>query len=60
METYCDFCIAQGKKKVEAVYDGKTIYGSWAFMCEYHFKICGIGLGVGKGQLLKEINDNDE
>jgi hypothetical protein len=42
----CDFC------KREANYDGKTIYGVWAYMCKGCFKIYGIGLGLGKGQRL--------
>jgi len=43
----CDFC---GKN---AFYDGKTIKGPWAFMCEEHFNLYGVGLGIGKGQILK-------
>ena len=42
----CDFC------SEEAHYDGKTTMGSWANMCHTHFKTLGIGLGVGRGQLL--------
>ena len=42
----CDVC---GSK---AVYDAKTIHGPWAFLCEPHFLILGVGLGVGKGQKL--------
>lgn len=48
---YCDFCNDQGKK-VEANYDGKTILGPWANMCEEHFKSYGVGLGLGRGQRL--------
>ena len=44
----CDFCSAK------AEYDGKTRDGPWANMCEYHFRLHGIGLGVGKGQKLTE------
>lgn len=44
----CDIC---GLK--EAIYDGKTIHGPWAFMCSSCMKIKGIGLGLGKGQELK-------
>ena len=36
----------------EAHYDGKTIYGSWAYMCEEHFSAYGVGLGTGRGQKL--------
>lgn len=34
----CDFCNAT------AVYDGKTLIGPWAYMCEAHFKQCGINV----------------
>ena len=47
----CDFCKEKGKK-LAAVYDGKTIYGPWAYMCEEHFKAKGAGLGLGIGQRL--------
>ena len=36
----------------EAHYDGKTIYGSWGYMCEHHFTAFGVGLGLGRGQKL--------
>ena len=42
----CDFCDSQ------AAYDGKTKMGPWANMCEAHFKVSGIGLGLGRGQRL--------
>lgn len=32
----CDFCEAA------AVYDGKTVYGPWAFMCEAHLDSIGV------------------
>lgn len=35
-------------------YDGKTRDGPWANMCEYHFRIHDIDLGVEKGQKLIE------
>ena len=44
----CDFCSAK------AEYDGKTRDGPWAYMCEAHFRLRGIGLGVGRGQRLVE------
>lgn len=43
----CTFCDKQ------ANYDAKTNLGPWANMCNYHFKIYGIGLGTGKGQRLE-------
>jgi hypothetical protein len=39
-------------KPEPALYDGKTIHGPWAFMCEEHFRMYGTGLGMGKGQRL--------
>ena len=42
----CDFCDSQ------AAYDGKTKMGPWANMCEAHFKVHGIGVGLGRGQRL--------
>lgn len=42
----CDFC-----EKI-ARYDGRTKNGQWAYMCEGCFAICGVGLGLGKGQEL--------
>ncbi len=43
----CDFC--DEKAKV----DGATRLGPWAYMCDYHFKEEGLGLGLGKGQKLE-------
>jgi len=42
----CNFC------NKAAMYDGKTKSGSWAYMCEEHFKMRGVGLGIGRGQRL--------
>jgi len=47
----CDLCKQEGITR-EAKYDGKTIYGSWANMCEECYKEFGAGLGTGKGQEL--------
>lgn len=49
----CDFCII---KIPNAHYDGRTKLGPWACMCEHHFKVYGVGLGLGKGQrfIIKE------
>jgi hypothetical protein len=49
MNADCDLCGAPAK------YDGKTVMGPWAYMCEKCFKENGIGLGVGKGQILADI-----
>lgn len=42
----CDF------RSDEANYDGKTVYGPWANMCQSHFEECGMGLRLGRGQRL--------
>jgi len=47
----CDFCRLNGVK-CHALVDGKTKLGPWAFMCLPHHERVGIGLGLGKGQLL--------
>lgn len=36
----------------EALYDGKIKRGPWAYMCQAHFDLHGVGLGLGKGQRL--------
>jgi len=47
----CSFCEMEGKTK-PAEYDGRTVIGQWAFMCQQHFDLNGVGLGTGKGQKL--------
>lgn len=42
----CDFCGKEGN------YDAKTALGPWAYLCEDHYEIYGIGLGTGMGQRL--------
>ena len=42
----CDFC------ELDAVVDGKTRFGPWAYMCLLHYEGYGIGLGLGRGQFL--------
>jgi len=44
----CDFCGNTAR------YDGKTHQGPWANMCPTCFKKYGVGLGLGRGQLLKD------
>lgn len=36
IEAKCDFCDSPAK------YDGKTIYGPWAYMCERHRQFVGV------------------
>lgn len=47
----CDFCGTEGKVAL-AVFDGATTGGPWANMCERHYRIHGVGLGLGRGQKL--------
>lgn len=47
----CDMCSEQGVLTL-AQYDGKTIYGYWANMCQRHHKAIGLGVGLGIGQRL--------
>ncbi len=47
----CQFCSA------DARYDAKTKMGPWAYMCETHFRVYGVGLGLGKGQKLEPCRD---
>ena len=44
----CDICQC---KYTDKVYDARTVYGYWAFMCEDCYDELGKGLGVGKGQV---------
>lgn len=44
----CDMCV----DGTEAHYDGKTVYGPWAYMCDAHFCKEGVGVGLGYGQRL--------
>ena len=52
----CYFCEEEGEIE-KASYDGETIHGSWAYMCEKHFKEYGTELGIGKGQKLVKVNE---
>lgn len=46
----CDLCPDDSSTLAE--YDGKTVMGPWANMCEGHFSHYGVGLGTGRGQRL--------
>jgi hypothetical protein len=54
----CDFCKKTGGGR-KAKYDGKTVFGKWAFMCEEHFYCYGIKLGTGWGQILVSAGEKD-
>ena len=49
----CAFCGELAK------YDAKTRRGPWAYMCEYHYFNCGMGLGTGRGQRLIPVEIDD-
>lgn len=42
----CNFCDSKAK------YDCKTKMGAWGYCCEEHFRVYGLGLGLGIGQEL--------
>ena len=44
----CDFC----QREVSKWVDGRTVLGPWANMCQECYKTKGVGLGIGKGQLI--------
>ena len=50
----CDLC------SKPATYDAKTLNGSWAYLCNRCFKVHGVGLGLGKEQIIiqKKVNDD--
>ena len=48
----CDVCASAGIRDQVAKYDGKTIMGPWANMCQACFADLGVGLGLGRGQEL--------
>lgn len=48
----CDIHKSQNQT-VTAAYDGKTVHGPWAYMCESCWLLHGVGrLGTGYGQRL--------
>lgn len=48
----CDLCAAAGITR-PAAYDAKMKgRTAWANMCQPHFEVHGVGLGLGKGQKL--------
>ena len=46
--TLCDFCKDYGHE-VAAEYDGRTVFGSCAYMCIRHFEKFGTGIGHALG-----------
>ena len=48
----CDVCASEAKT-TPAAYDGRMVSGPWAYMCERHWAMFGVGqLGTGYGQRL--------
>lgn len=47
----CDFC----NISTPAMIDGKTKMGPWANMCNKHYAMYGVGLGLGLGQRLMTV-----
>jgi hypothetical protein len=54
----CDLCRSMRNVYTVASYDGRTVYGPWANMCDDCFICYGVGLGTGKGQALILHNPN--
>lgn len=49
----CDIC---NSDFTGVMYDGRTIQGPWANMCQGCFTKYGVGLGVGRGQKYVLVN----
>jgi hypothetical protein len=47
----CDICLSDGRDG-PAVYEAKTVYGPWAFLCQKCFDEVGISLEMGLGRKL--------
>jgi hypothetical protein len=47
----CDVCSIDHHRVRPALYDGKTVHGPWAYMCQECFDLIGFGRGP-LGQLL--------
>ena len=50
----CDVCSQEGMER-KAKYDAATKFGPWAYLCQEHFDSHGIGLGLGQGQELVQL-----
>lgn len=56
----CDICMyEEGREGQPAYWDGKTVHGPWAHMCDRHFKSHGVGEGPF-GKRLKEASKTAE
>jgi hypothetical protein len=54
----CDICLSQGTEK-DAIYEAKTSFGPWAFLCEKCFDEVGISLKMGLGRRIVLIEEDD-
>jgi hypothetical protein len=52
---WCELC--ERPFMTDVFIDGKTIYGSWGYMCESCHTTHGIGLGIGRGQEYTKQSD---
>jgi hypothetical protein len=48
----CDVHKLEHNVITPAKYDARLKYGTWGYVCEECFQLLGVGLGVGKGQML--------
>jgi hypothetical protein len=55
----CDVCRHTYGRLTLALYDGKTKHGPWAYMCQEHFDLLGVGRGP-LGQLLIVDDEKEE
>jgi hypothetical protein len=58
----CDICLSYGSER-EAVYEAKTSFGPWAFLCEKCFDEVGISLKMALGRkviLIKEVEKKND
>lgn len=50
----CDVCKNASKMHFAPAHvDGKMQNGSWAYMCKECFKVHGVGVGLGYGQIMR-------
>jgi hypothetical protein len=57
----CDVCSSIDGTVTPALYDGKTVHGPWAYMCEACFAVVGVGRGpLGQLLLVTDEEPNEE
>lgn len=55
----CDICLSHGSEN-DALYEAKTTFGPWAFLCEKCFNEVGISLKLGLGRRVILIKEDEE